>query len=162
MSIYFATFSAVAVTAAQDVFSILAPATSRVVLREVRLGQYSDLGDAAAEMLGVQITRGYTTAGSVGAAVTPVLQYANAVAGPTAGSTIRRNDTTQASVGTAQVMISEAFNIMAGWLYRPPADERIELEISTRLVIEITAPADELTMSGTMVFEEIGHPTISG
>jgi hypothetical protein len=69
--IFTATFSAIAVSAAQDVFELITGATSRIEICEVFLGQYSDVGDAAAEMLSVQIVRGHTVVGSGGAAVTP-------------------------------------------------------------------------------------------
>ena len=63
MSIFSASFSAVAVSAAQDVFELVAPSTSRVAIRSISLGQYSDAGDAAAELLSVLIMRGHTTSG---------------------------------------------------------------------------------------------------
>jgi multidrug resistance efflux pump len=68
MAVYTATFNAVAVTAAQDLFSIVAPSDGRVVIRELRIGQYSDFGDAQAEILPILLIRGYTVAGSVGSA----------------------------------------------------------------------------------------------
>jgi hypothetical protein len=49
MSIFSASFSAVAVSAVQDVFELVAPSTSSVAIRSISLGQYSDAGDAQAE-----------------------------------------------------------------------------------------------------------------
>lgn len=69
-AVFSATFSAVAVSAAQDLFEIVAPNTSRVAIRSISLGQYSDAGDAQAEMLSVPLIRGYTTSG--GTSVTPI------------------------------------------------------------------------------------------
>ena len=60
MSIFSAAFAGVAVSAAQDVFEIVAGSTKRVILRKIFLGQYTDFGDANAEILSVQIIRGYT------------------------------------------------------------------------------------------------------
>ena len=71
MSIFSATFSAVAVSVAQDVFELVAPSNSRVAIHSVSLGQYSDAGDASAELLSVTILRGHTTSGSGGSSVTP-------------------------------------------------------------------------------------------
>jgi len=155
MAIYTATFSAVAVTAAQDVFEIVAPATSRVRLREVRLGQYTDFGDAAAEILSVQIIRGYTTSGSGGSAVTPS-NIEGLTASKSAESTVEANNTTVAQAGTGSVVISDVWNIAAGWWYYPPEEETPIIDVSQRLVVRITAPADSITVNGTMVFEEIG------
>src|ERR1041384_3904542 len=70
MSVYVATFSAVAVTAAQDAFEIVAPSNSRVAIREISLGQYSDSGDAQAELLSVLLIRGHGTAGTGGSVLT--------------------------------------------------------------------------------------------
>ena len=155
MAIFVATFAAVAVTAAQDVFEIVAPASSRLMIREIRLGQYSDPGDAQAEMLSVQIIRGYTTSGSGGASVTPV--NLSPVSGAAAAvATVERNNTTVAADGTGAVLLADTFNVMGGWRYYPVPEERIEVGVSQRLVVRITAPADALTMNGTLVYEEVG------
>lgn len=156
MSIYTATFAGVAVAAAQDAFEIVAPANSRVALREVRLGQYSDAGDAQAEMLSVTLERGYTTSGSGGAAVTPanLMGHAGAAAAATA---VERNNTTVASGGSPATLIADSWNVQRGWRYCPPPAERIVLEKSQRAVVRITAPADAITLNGTLVFEELGQ-----
>ena len=160
MAIYVATFAAVVVSAAQDVFEIVAPASSRLTIREIRLGQYSDPGDAEAEMLSVQIIRGYTTSGSGGSAVTPVnFSPVSGAASPVA--TVERNNTTVAQDGTGAVLLADTFNVMGGWRYYPVPEERIEVGVSQRLVVRITAPADSLTMNGTMVYEEVGKVPVS-
>lgn len=156
MAIFTATFAAVAVTAAQDVFEIVAPADAMVAIRKVTIGQYTDFGDAAAEILSITAIRGFTTSGGAGSAVTP----AN-VSGHTGNlastATVEANNTTLAQTGTTQTLIADTFNIAAGWFYDPPAEERIILEKGARLVFRITAPADSLTMNGTLVYEEIGQ-----
>ncbi len=43
--VYTAAFSAVAISAAQDLFEIVAPPDARVRLLEIDIGQYSDFGD---------------------------------------------------------------------------------------------------------------------
>jgi hypothetical protein len=156
MTIFTATFSAIAVTAAQDVFEIVAPADSRLRLREVRLGQYSDFGDAAAEILSVQILRGHSTTGSGGAAVTPANVEGHAGRRASA-ATVARNNTTVASGGSPETVLADAFNIAQGWRYAPAEAEMIRLEKAVRLVVRTSAPADSLTMNGTLVFEELGQ-----
>lgn len=155
MAIYTATFSAVAVSAAQDVFEIVAPAGGRVAIREVRLGQYSDAGDAEAELLSVKIMRGHTVSGSGGSSVTPANTsgHTGALA---AASTVEANNTTVANTGSPETLIADSFNVQAGWWYDPVDEEQIILEVSQRLVVRITAPADAVTMNGTLVFEECG------
>lgn len=142
--------AAVAVTAAQDVFEIVAPTTHIIDLREVRISQYSDAGDAAAELLSVQILRGYTTSGSGGS--TPTL-YSPQGAGSPAG-TYEANNTTVAQTGGGKIALADSFNIAAGWWYRPPADERIQVQPGERVVVRITAPADSLTVNASLVVEE--------
>ena len=152
--VFTATVSAVSVSAAQDVFEIVSPATSRVRIREIRIGQYSDAGDAQAELLSVQIIAGYTTSGSGGSSVTP--RNVRRASTATAGSTVEANNTTVAADGTALVLMSDVWNIQAGWLYVPDDAEMITIDVSTRLVVRITAPADAITLNATMIFEEIG------
>ena len=151
-NIFTATVSATAVTAAQDVFSILAPDGKQVKIREVVLSQYTDFGDAAAEILSVLVVRGYTTVGSGGSAVTPVNLDPT---GRRASATVRANDTTVATGGTAQILRATAWNIQSEWLYIPDQSERAILMPNQRLVVRITAPADSVTMNATLVFEEM-------
>lgn len=153
--VYAATFSAVAVTAAQDVFEITAPATSRVLIRGIRIGQYTDAGDAAAEILSVLVIRGYTTSGSGGSSVTPVNLHGWSGA-PSASSTVEANNTTVANTGTAVTLLADTMNVQAGWQYYPAPHDHMVLDYSQRLVVRITAPADSLTMNGTLIFQEIG------
>jgi hypothetical protein len=155
MAIFFATFSAVAVAAAQDVFELVAPSGVRVAIREVRLGQYSDAGDAAAELLSVLFLRGYTVSGSDGSSVTPVTRSGLSTA-TAAASTVEANNTTVANTGTPAVLLADSFNVAAGFRYYPGRDDAIILQPSTRFVVRITAPADEITMNGTLVFDELG------
>lgn len=149
--IYTATFAAIAVSAAQDLWELVAPVSTKVALREVRVGQYTDFGDAQAELLSIQIIRGYTTTGSGGAAATPNNLAPWSLA---AASTVSRNNTTVAQDGTGAVMLADTFNVASGWWYRPPAQEFILLSPGQRLVVRMTAPADSITMSSTIVFEE--------
>lgn len=158
MSVFTATFSAVAVSAAQDLFELVAGATSRVEIIEIDIGQYSDAGDAAAELLGIQLIRGFDDTGTGGAAVTPsnLKPWSRA-----AVTTVARNNTTVAANGTSEVLHSTSFNVQAGFVYRPHRkevkdDELISLDAGDRLVVRITAPADAITLSGTIKFREVG------
>ncbi len=153
MAIYSATFSAVAATAAQDLFEIAAPANSRVRIREIRIGQYSDFGDAQAELISILVMRGHTTTGSGGSSVTPAPIDA-ATEAPAAGSTVKANNTTVAANGSPVTLVADAWNVAAGWWYYPPEEEQIVLAPSQRLVVRITAPADSITVNGTLLFEE--------
>jgi len=156
MAIFSAVASGVAVSAAQDVFELVAGPATRVRMREIRLGQTSDFGDAAAEGLSVTLVRGFTTAGSGGASVVPA-NLAGHASAAAATSTVKRNNTTLAQDGTGAVLCADAWNIQEGWCYAPPRDAMPILEKSQRLVVRINAPADEITVNATLVFEEIGE-----
>jgi len=151
-SIFTATVAAVAVTAIQDVWEIVAPPDKRVRIREVVISQYTDFGDAASEILSVKVIRGFTTAGSGGS-----VPVANCVAdaGKSSKAVILANNTTQAVNGAGVVVRASAWNITSEWTYIPDQAERIVLQPNQRLVVMITAPADSITLNSTIVWEEI-------
>ena len=148
---YSVIFEEVPVTAVQDLFEVVAPADSVVTLHSLSISQSSDAGDAASEQLSVIIHRG-STSGSGGSAATP----APLAAGDAAfGGTAEVNNTTQSTEGT--IVWAEAFNVMNGLAVVWPPEDRITLSPSGRIIVELqTPPADSLTMSGTLVIEEIG------
>jgi len=153
---YSVPFSATAVSAAVDVFEVLAAAAKPIVLHEIVIAQSSDYGDAAAEGLSVLIKRatGAYTSGSGGSTVTPVRHLTNdAAAGPTA----EINNTTQAVAGSGALTTirAEAFNVQAGWQYLPVPEHRYTFLAAEACIVSITVPADSITVSGTLVFEEL-------
>jgi hypothetical protein len=132
------------------VFEIVAPSNRRVRIYEFVMGQYSDAGDAAAELLSVTILRGYTTTGSGGASITPVnISGASADA---ALSTVTRNNTSVASGGSPATVRADAWNVQGPYTYN--SDNNFIIEAGQRMVFRISAPADELTLNATLVFEE--------
>ncbi len=153
---YSASFSATSVSAAVDVFEVLASSAKPFVLHEVVLAQSSDYGDAAAEGLSVLIKRatGSYTSGSGGSTATPAKHNTNDAA---AGPTVETNNTSQASAGSGALTTirAEAFNVQAGYQYLPPPEQRVFFLPAEACVVSITAPADALTLSGTVVFEEL-------
>lgn len=153
---YSVPFSATSVSAAVDAFEVLAAAAKPFILHRVVLAQSSDYGDAAAEGLSVLIKRatGSYTSGSGGSTVTPAKHLTNdAAAGPTAEVC----NTTQASAGSGALttVLAEAFNVQAGWEYLPVPEQRLLFLAAEACVVSITAPADAVTLSGTLVFEEL-------
>jgi hypothetical protein len=153
---YVCSFENVAVTAAQDFFEISPADDKPVLIHAVYLSQSSDVGDAAEEILRVTIKRGHTSSGSGGSAFTPVPLTSSA--GAAAGAASEINNTTIASAGTAVVLHAETFNIRSGWVYIPTPETRPGAsQANTTIVVRLeAAPADSLSMSGTLVFEELG------
>lgn len=152
---YAITFENVSVTAAQDLFEIGPAANKPIRIHSIYLSQSSDVGDAAEEMLRVKVIRGHATSGSGGSAATPrPLNPSDAAAGAVAET----NNTTIASAGTAVDLHAESFNIRAGWQYVPTPETRPEAsQTNASIVVRLmAAPADALSMSGTLNFEELG------
>lgn len=151
---YTVQFSAVTVSAVQDFFEIVPASNKPVAVWGLFLAQYSDLGDAAEEIIRYQVIRGHATSGSAGATPTPVpLDEFDSAAGFTAET----NNTTQASTGTTVVLHTGAFNIRAGeQLWLPPEARWRCTAAQNRLVVRLSAaPADGLDMVGTLYVEEV-------
>ncbi len=148
--VYTAVFEEVAVSVAQDLFELVAPATGVVVVHSVTISQSSDAGDAQAEMKNILIHRG-TATGSGGTTVTPSPHNVGSAA---FGGVCEANNTTQSAEGT--FLWSEGFNVQIGFFYMPPPEDRIVIPPSGLFIVELqVAPDDALTMSGNIVFEEI-------
>lgn len=150
--LYAVTFSGVAVSAQQDLFELVAPSAGAVVIHELTLGQTSDQGDAQAEALSLQLIRGYTVSGSGGSSATPAPLNS---AYPAAGTTAEVNNTTVANTGTVVTVMADVWNVQAGYQKVWTPETRPVLRNGQRLVVRQSAPADAITQSGTIVFEEI-------
>jgi|GEM_PF-1074946 len=157
MTVFTASFSAVAIAAEQDLFELVAPANARVRILEIDIGQYTDFGDAAAEIIPLTMFRGHTVSGSGGTTVTPtnVSTYSRA-----AGAVVEANNTTVATTA-GSLLWATAWHIQAGFIWRQPEDvqpyhrRQILLAPDERFVIRVGAPADSITTNGTVMFEEI-------
>lgn len=153
MRVYTAVFDNIAVTAAQDLFEIATPATSGAVLHALLVGQSSDFGDAQAEGLRLLIVRAATTTGSGGATITPAPVIPG---GAAASSTVKRNNTTAATGGTPVTLHADTFNVQAGYQIWWAPETRPRVAPSSRIVVNLpAAPADSLTMSATLIYEEL-------
>jgi hypothetical protein len=91
--------------------------------------------------------RGHTTSGSGGSSATP-RSLAGHTGARSAGATVETNNTTIAADGSPVTLVTDSWNVAGGWRYLP----------EQRLVVRLSAPADEVTLNGTLVFEEIGKP----
>lgn len=153
MALYAVAFSAVAVTAQQDLIQLAAPSSGVVFIHRATISQSSDVGDAAEEGLTLLLKRG-TTASTIGTGTTPVpLETAGAAYGGTAAV----NQTTKMASGTISTLHAEAWNIRGGFDYLPTPETRIVLSPSQKFGLELaTTPADSITVSGTLVFESLG------
>jgi hypothetical protein len=153
--IYAVSFSNVEITALQDIFEIQPAAQKPVRLAGLWLVQTTDFGDAQDEVLRIAIRRGNTTSGSGGTVPTPVVVSSST--GAAAGFVSEVNNTTQASVGTAQTLFVDGWNVRAPYQMLWPEDMRPGATLTnTLLAIELSAPADSITVSGCLYVEELG------
>lgn len=146
---YSVSFTDVAVSAAQDLFQIEA-VTNNVVLHACYVSQNSDVGDTAAENLTIRIRR-------VTDALTNVTAEAQLDLGDAAAlADLNVNDTTPLTTGAETVHV-ECWNIAQTWVWLPPPELRIVMQVLDVIVVNlVAAPADALTMSGVLYFGESG------
>jgi len=136
-----------------DVFEV-GPGDDRPVeLVSISLGQSSELGDAQEEQLRIRVIRGHTTSGN-GTAATPrpgsPADSASSAACEVLGATI-------ASAGTAVNLLSDTFNIRAGFQWGPvPQGMGLWCSQTEGLIVVrlMAAVADDITGSGTLGFIE--------
>lgn len=153
--IYTVSFSAVAVTVAVDLFEITPADDKPVEIVGFFCGQSSDFGDAQAEILPYTAIRGFTTPGSGGTTTTPrPLNRSDSAAGFTA----KTCNTTAATTGTTHQLHADTFHVASGEkLWLPEGCEWEASQLDTTMVIRLAAaPADSLTMSGTLYVREQG------
>ncbi len=147
--IYTSSVEQIAVTAIQDLFEVTVPSTGMVRILSVHIGQSNLAGDAAAEMLPIQIVR-YATGGSSGALAVPAPHLVGSAA---SAVVVDRNNTTQG--GTPTLIHADAFNVQAGWIYQPIPEEMIWIPPSGILAVELpVAPTGSTTVSASLTFEE--------
>jgi hypothetical protein len=152
-------FKAVAITVAQDLFEVRASSSSIIVVHGFSLFQTTDLGDAAEEVLRLTTNRGSgsVTSGSGGTTATAALVTR---ANTAFGGTVEVNNTTVLAVGSG-TLTNDMEHI--GWNIRIPQnfwwtpEARPIILPSDYWTLELeAAPADSVTVSGTIYLEQIG------
>lgn len=155
--VYTVVFGAVSVSAIQDAFEISPADDKPVELVGLVFNQTgnSDVGDAAEELLRWSVVRGHTTSGSGGSAPTPRPVKRS---DPAAGFTAEVNNTTIASAGTGVTLHEDSFNVRAGCIFWWPEDtEPGAAQGDGTIVVRFpAAPADAITLSGTLYVRELG------
>lgn len=167
--LYVAQFENVSVSATQDLFEIQPASANPIVIHSLMLYNVgADVGDAQEEMLRLTIRwlGGTLTGGSGGSAAT-AYQAAQRFASPGSSSSaaVEVNNTSKATTTGSNLVLA-----VGGWNIRMPY-ERIwtpEARIlaaydwdnvaASALVVRLeNSPADAISMSGELVFEEIGN-----
>lgn len=153
---YSVSFENVAVTASSDLFEITPADDKPCIVHALYLANLTDFGDAAEEGLRLKIIRGHATSGSGGSAPTP--RPLNPTDGA-AGFASEVNNTTIASAGTAVDIHADGWNIRIPYVWIPTPEMRPQVTqaAGVSMVVRLmAAPADSVTMSGTLYVEEQG------
>lgn len=153
--IYGANFSAQAVTTATDIFECTPAADRPVYIYGLSLGQTTDLGDAAEEVLMIGIYRD-CTAGSGGTANTEYI-YNNNAAG-SASDMATRSLGTASTGGTLIDIIPWNIRIPLLWVPIPemrPKFSNLAAEGPVSTFRLIAAPTDSLTVSAVLYWATI-------
>lgn len=155
LRVYSVTFQSFAATTAADFFEITPADDKPVALLGLFIGQSTEFGDAAAELLRWSVVRGHTTSGSGGSAPTPVALNPSDTA---ASFTAEVANTTIASVGTTTIPHADTFNVATGiahW-WTPETFPRAS-QANTTIVVRLNStPADSITFDGTLYVAETG------
>ncbi len=155
--VYSVSFENVSVAALQDFFEITPVADKPVAIHGFCIGQtgVADVGEAQEENLRLQIIRGHATTGSGGSTATPIPMNPNDTAA--GDTTVEINNTTIASAGTAVVLATHTMNVRSGIdMFYPPELRPQASFANTLLVLRLLAnPADAITLSGTIWYEEL-------
>jgi hypothetical protein len=155
--VYSAIFNDVAVSAAQDLFELVAGANVVVELLEVHLSQQTEIGDAMEENLNILIKSGQTTSGSTGGTNPTPANISTNAGSEAAESTVEINNTTKASAGTIVTHVARWWNVRMPFDLILTPETTIILAPSRRLTVElVAAPGDSIDMSGEIVFKEYG------
>jgi len=151
--VYTVSFANVSVSATQDLVTVFAGTSKAFRLHSVTLGQTTA---SAVGNLAISLKRlvGTITNGSGGSTPTPVPVSPNDTA---ATITAHANDTTRTTVsGSTVILVADVFNVINGYLYLPPAEDRPIIGIGQTLVLSLDgAPASAETMSGCVTVEEL-------
>jgi hypothetical protein len=155
---YTTKFKGVAITAAQDLFEILAASGKGIFIHGFALSQSTEEGDAQSEMLQLTTNRGVgsVTSGSGGSTDTPnPIQDADS----NSGATVEINNTTRMVVGsgTLEELEVHCWNVQIPYIFWYTPETRPYVAPGNRWTLELEdAPADSITASGTVWFEEHG------
>lgn len=155
--LYSAQVSGVSVTAAQDIFEILAATARPILIHGWSLFQTSDVGDAAEEILRIETVRGVGTVTSGSGGTTPTAQPLND-GDAAVSATVEANNTTRMVVGTGALDTLEehGWNVRVPWVHFYTPELRSRIAPADRWTLSLpVAPADALTVGASVWFEEI-------
>lgn len=135
-----------------DLLEMVAPTAAKWIILGFDIGQTSDVGDAAEEIIALSIKSGQSTSGSGGSTSTPV--PTDCVSSPGSGSSCEQANTTKASTGTILSHATHHWNVRAPLSVVYTQEQQIILPAGRRATLEIPAAIDSLTISGQVWVQE--------
>lgn len=150
--IYSASFDAVAVTTAIDLFHFTVATDNPIYLYGLTLGQSTDLGDANEEVLRIGLYRG-VTGGTGSAGTSTEVAYLN-TGSPVADAAVLGVTTAASTAGTLLEVITWNIRVPLMWFPIPELRPRIDAAEDPVAFRLIAAPTDSITMSGTVFWAE--------
>jgi hypothetical protein len=149
---YSAVIDAVSVAAVAEIFAVIAPSDACVAIHEVVVTQ--DILEIS-EQLPMIIFRTVTDQSAKGTSVTPAPLESGE---PAFGGVVRLNILAAETLATETTpLFRQAQNILGGWHWLWTPETRPILSPSGKLCVKLDAvPSTALTVSGYIVFEEIG------
>lgn len=151
--VYTVVIDSVAVSAAQDLFTLLCSSTVPIEIHSVVLSQKTLTSWEAKDITFKRVPATVTVTG--GTSITPRPMLPNDTASVVTATI--NNTTLTTSSGTIVTEFADDFNFLNGFYWSPAgADDRIILAPSSAFCVRLgTAPSASMTVSGTVTFAEL-------
>lgn len=146
MAMYSLSFTEVSIAAQQDLFQLEAT-TVPITIHAVYLSQSSEVADAEAAAVSVLIREVTDTVTDDGGEQGLDRNNPGTFTGACA-----INETTELTTGAA-TLHSEAWNLQMPFVYLPPPELRIRVDVGNAVVVNLNT-TDAFTGSGTIYFEQ--------
>ena len=139
-------------TVPQDLFEIKSPASKVIKIHECRISQD---GSAVSSQVRLRVSKLTATVTDGSGGSTPAAVAAEDGDSASA-ATVKANSTTQATTtGSKATWLSDAFNVLSGWLWLPAPEDQLVLSPNDACVVEVLA-GSLANADATIVWEEIG------
>lgn len=129
-----------------DLLEMVAPTAKGLIILGFDIGQTSDVGDAAEEIIALSIKSGQSTSGSGGSAATAI--PTDCVSTIASGAAFEQANTTKASAGTIIDHGPWHWNVRMPLSVVFTQEQQIVLPAARRATLEIPVATDSLTISG--------------
>jgi len=151
--VYTVSMDNVAVSAAQDLFTILCASTVPIEIHSVNLDQKTLTAWEAKDITFKRVPATVTVTGGTSITARPMVPNDTAAA---ATATIN-NTTLATSTGTIVTLLATEFNFLNGFYWSPAGqDDRIIIAPSQAFCVRLgTAPSGSMNVSGSMTFAEL-------